>query len=128
MTNDKTLQDQSAAGDTTMGIERREPPAAQAASGMELAWNKWSTGTDLRDTDRSNFEAGYHAAIASTQSPALATYSPAVSNIVFTPAQIEAAAKKLAERMHYPWQYMSEEGRTKMRVHAELVIRAAFSE
>ena len=38
---------------------------------------------------------------------------------------IDAAAKKLAECMDYPWEHMPEAGRTKMREHAQAVIQAA---
>lgn len=38
---------------------------------------------------------------------------------------IEAAAKKLAERMDYPWQHMPEQGRESMREHVLSIIEAA---
>lgn len=38
---------------------------------------------------------------------------------------IEAAAKKLAECMDYPWEPMPEQGRTNMRKHAKAVLDAA---
>lgn len=40
---------------------------------------------------------------------------------------IEAAAKKLAERMDYPWEYMPAEGRQNMYKHAETIVKAALS-
>jgi hypothetical protein len=40
---------------------------------------------------------------------------------------IEAAAKKLAEELDYPWEHMAEKGRIAMRRHAQEVIRAARS-
>jgi hypothetical protein len=41
------------------------------------------------------------------------------------PQDIEAAAKKLAECMDYPWEYMPEQGRQAMRENAKSVLRAA---
>lgn len=38
---------------------------------------------------------------------------------------IEAAAKKLAECMDYPWEHMPEKGRANMRKHAASVLTAA---
>lgn len=40
---------------------------------------------------------------------------------------IEAAAKKLAECMDYPWGYMPEEGKRNMHKHAESIVKAALS-
>ncbi|WP_440090105.1 hypothetical protein [Pseudomonas fragariae (ex Marin et al. 2024)] len=37
---------------------------------------------------------------------------------------IDAAARKLAECMDYPWEYMPEQGRASMREHAKAVIEA----
>jgi hypothetical protein len=42
-----------------------------------------------------------------------------------TKDQLNAAAKVLAECMDYPWEYMPEQGRQKMRDHAASVIAAA---
>lgn len=42
-----------------------------------------------------------------------------------TEAQINAAGKKMAECMDYPWGYMPEQGRAEMRKHAQAVIEAA---
>lgn len=39
---------------------------------------------------------------------------------------IEAAARKLAECMDYPWEYMPAHGRDSMRHHAQAVIDAAM--
>lgn len=39
---------------------------------------------------------------------------------------IEAAAKKLAECMDYPWEYMPEQGRENMRKNARAVIEAGL--
>ncbi|MBU0792037.1 MAG: hypothetical protein KKC55_16435 [Gammaproteobacteria bacterium] len=39
---------------------------------------------------------------------------------------IEAAAKKLAACMDYPWEHMPEQGRASMREHAKAVIDAAL--
>jgi hypothetical protein len=41
-------------------------------------------------------------------------------------AQIDAAAKKLAECMDYPWEHMPEQGRNSMREHAKAVIEAGI--
>ena len=41
------------------------------------------------------------------------------------PIDIEAAAKKLAACMDYPWEYMPEQGRASMREHAKAIIEAA---
>lgn len=41
--------------------------------------------------------------------------------------QIDAAAKKLAECMDYPWEHMPEQGRANMRKHAVSIIEAALS-
>lgn len=40
---------------------------------------------------------------------------------------LEAAAKKLAACMDYPWEHMPEQGRASMREHAKAVIDAAKS-
>lgn len=40
-------------------------------------------------------------------------------------AQIDAAAKVMAQCMDYPWDHMPEQGRDKMREHARAVIAAA---
>lgn len=42
-------------------------------------------------------------------------------------ANLEAAAKKLAACMDYPWEHMPEQGRASMREHAKAVIDAALS-
>lgn len=42
-----------------------------------------------------------------------------------TPDQVTAAAKKLAECMDYPWDYMSYPGQAEMRKHAQAVVEAA---
>ena len=41
------------------------------------------------------------------------------------PDQVTAAAKKLAECMDYPWEYMNHDGRVAMHKHAKAVIEAA---
>lgn len=43
-----------------------------------------------------------------------------------TEAQINAAGKKMAECMDYPWAHMPEQGRAEMRKHAQAVIGAAY--
>ena len=45
--------------------------------------------------------------------------------VPLTAEQITAAAKKLAECMEYPWEFMPEPGRENMRKHAQAVIAAA---
>ena len=50
-------------------VRKSEPSSAVKASGLETAWQEWSAGTDLRDADRSNFEAGYHAAKSEPRAP-----------------------------------------------------------
>jgi hypothetical protein len=40
---------------------------------------------------------------------------------------IEAAAKKLAACMDYPWEHMPEQGRASMREHAKAIVSAALS-
>lgn len=45
--------------------------------------------------------------------------------VPLTDGQIDAAAKKLAECMEYPWEFMPEPGRKNMRKHAQDVIEAA---
>lgn len=40
---------------------------------------------------------------------------------------LDAAARKLADRMDYPWEHMPEAGRNSMRAHAKAVIDAALS-
>ena len=42
-----------------------------------------------------------------------------------TYVQINAAGKKMAECMDYPWGHMPEQGRAEMRKHAQAVIEAA---
>lgn len=39
---------------------------------------------------------------------------------------VEAAAKRLADCMDYPWERMPEKGRNAMREHAKSIIEAAF--
>lgn len=38
---------------------------------------------------------------------------------------IDAAAKALAESMDYPWEFMPEQGRARMKANARMVIEAA---
>jgi len=38
---------------------------------------------------------------------------------------LDAAAKALAESMDYPWDFMPEQGRTRMKANARMVIEAA---
>lgn len=65
------------------------------------------------------YSRGYYAGKkAATQAQAGA--------VPLTKEQIEAAAKKLAERMEYPWEFMPEPGRKNMRKHAQDVIGAAY--
>jgi hypothetical protein len=40
---------------------------------------------------------------------------------------IEAASRKMAEVMDYPWAHMTDQGRQQMRENAEQVIRAALT-
>lgn len=42
-----------------------------------------------------------------------------------TEVQISAAAKELAKRLDYPWEYMTDEGRESMRENVRAVIEAA---
>ena len=42
-----------------------------------------------------------------------------------TEVQINAAGKKMAECMDYPWGHMPEQGRAEMRKHAQAVIEVA---
>lgn len=46
--------------------------------------------------------------------------------VPLTDEWIDAAAKKLAECMEYPWEFMPEPGRKNMRKHAQDVIGAAY--
>lgn len=39
---------------------------------------------------------------------------------------IESAAKKLAQCMDYPWEYIPEQGRQSMREHAKAVVEASM--
>lgn len=48
-----------------------------------------------------------------------------VARAPLTEAQINAAGKKMAECMDYPWAHMPEQGRAEMRKHAQAVIEAA---
>lgn len=50
---------------------------------------------------------------------------PPVARAPLTHEQITNAAKKLAECMDYPWDFMPEQGRDAMRKHAQAVIEAA---
>lgn len=45
--------------------------------------------------------------------------------VPLTDEQVDAAAKKLAECMDYPWDHMPEQGRAEMRKHAQAVLSAA---
>lgn len=53
------------------------------------------------------------------------TRTPQAGAVPLTDGQIDAAAKKLAECMEYPWEFMPEPGRKNMRKHAQDVIEAA---
>lgn len=55
----------------------------------------------------------------------LYTHPPVTSDM--RESQIESAAKKLAEVMEYPWDYMPEQGKTTMRKNAVAVIEAALA-
>lgn len=50
---------------------------------------------------------------------------PHVPRAPLTQEQITNAAKRLAECMDYPWEFMPEQGRDAMRKHAQAVIQAA---
>jgi len=66
------------------------------------------------------YSKGYYAGKkAATQAQAQAGAVP------LTEEQITAAAKKLAECMDYPWDYMNYPGQAEMRKHAQAVVEAA---
>lgn len=54
------------------------------------------------------------------------TRTPQAGAVPLKDEQIDAAAKKLAECMEYPWEFMPEPGRKNMRKHAQDVIDAAY--
>lgn len=68
------------------------------------------------ETVRANLEA-----VRATSQPTQAQ----AGAVPLTDEQITAAAKKLAECMEYPWEFMPEPGRENMRKHAQAVIAAA---
>lgn len=45
--------------------------------------------------------------------------------LIIPSINIEYAARKLAECMDYPWNYMPEQGRCTMRLHAQAIIEAS---
>lgn len=53
------------------------------------------------------------------------TRTPQAGAVPLTDEQVDAAAKKLAECMDYPWNHMPEQGRAEMRKHAQAVLSAA---
>jgi hypothetical protein len=53
--------------------------------------------------------------------------SPTMPASVAPEPDIEAAAKKLAACMDYPWEHMPEQGRASMREHAKAIVSAALS-
>ena len=74
--------------------------------------------------------AGLRAVLAKWGSPVVAgepqpTHAQ-TGAVPLTDEQIDAAAKKLADCMEYPWEFMPEPGRKIMREHAQDVIGAAY--
>lgn len=60
---------------------------------------------------------------------ALLTAQPQASARVIIPvAQIERAARKLADCMDYPWGSMTDQGRCTMMLHAQSILEAAKPE
>ncbi|WZB76787.1 hypothetical protein WJ972_15590 [Achromobacter insuavis] len=53
--------------------------------------------------------------------------APAAGDALAPGTDLEAAAKKLAECMDYPWSHMLEKGRAQMRLNAQAVIDAAIA-
>lgn len=84
--------------------------------GEPVAWQGAHDPTDLyyRKPPQADVHPLYRAAP-----------QPAPVREPLTPAQITAAAKKLAECMDYPWEHMPEQGRAEMRKHAQAVLAAA---
>ena len=77
---------------------------------------KWQQGKAVRDV-LADAKAALDAAPQPTQPQAWA--------VPLTEEQITAAAKKLAECMDYPWDYMNYPGQAEMRKHARAVVEAA---
>lgn len=72
---------------------------------------------------------GATGAVSSYRSGAIEAWNrraqPAQAGQVLTDAQVDAAAKKMAEIFDYPWDFMPEKGRATMRENVRFVIAAA---
>ena len=66
-----------------------------------------------------------HLAAWNRRTPQPTQAVPPAGREPLTPEQINAAAKKLAECLDYPWDYMTYPGQAEMRRHAQAVIEAA---
>lgn len=79
----------------------------------------WYSSPDLGEGDcRDIYAAMLNAA---SSAPGVST----VADAQVPEFGLEAAAKTLAECMDYPWEWMSEKGRSQMRLHAQAIIDAA---
>lgn len=109
--------------------------AKKIAAGMRAAIAKWGTPPapalvpcgfcELAGIPACKPDSEHEAERECGQNnPAITTQAQAGA-VPLADEQIDAAAKKLAECMEYPWEFMPEPGRENMRKHAQAVIAAA---
>ena len=112
-----------------------DSPPSSSKMGEPVAWSvfdkrrqkHWYTNESI---DTANYYAKEYSHREADGSPSmlvvpLYTHPPVTSDM--RESQIESAAKKLAEVMDYPWDYMPEQGKTTMRKNAVAVIEAAIA-
>ncbi|WP_422846920.1 hypothetical protein ACOYR4_13180 [Acidovorax sp. M14] len=117
------------------------PPAVAGNRPYAIQWDAELGRTAMRFVDRAGdvhpgiddaetICAEFHAAMSAVieRMPHVKRMSHTQAQagaVTLTDEQIDAAAKKLAECMEYPWEFMPEPGRKNMRKHAQDVIEAA---
>ena len=112
---------------------RRSSPASVAPGDAQaVAWMDPETRDVISAERKASWLSNYGIGGANKA----ARYTRALGDLRPAPAagaaqvpgcDLEAAAKKLAECMDYPWAHMPEQGRTHMRKYAQAVIDAALA-
>ena len=95
----------------------------QPSGAGEVVVTKTATGQIVAVTRQD--EEGRILSVIAESAPQPTQSVPPAGREPLTHEQITAAAKKLAECMEYPWEFMPEPGRANMRELARAVIEAA---
>ena len=108
-----------------LSVERELIELAVKAIEKHHSSVSWSIATELRallDKTVCHNCAGIERNIPCPECKPATQHQPAPVAFVI---DIESAAKKLAQCMDYPWEYMPEQGRQSMREHAKAVVEAS---